>query len=334
MNGWVATAVALALTVGGVSGVAAESRFSGHVFGDGYWFAANHDNEAEGANGLWIRRVYLTYDVKQSDNVSMRVRFESSSPGLNSASDKMKPTVKDAYLAWAPNGSKHVIYLGLSGSPTFNSVESAWGYRAVEKTPVDLYRMGGTRDSGLGLKGELSDRFDYQIMVANGGGTSSESNKGKKYMASVGLDLTADIQVRANFDYNDDSAGAFQTTAQGLLYSVTKDYRWGLHYVIHNRDNGNTDDSVSILSGFGAYRLSANAVVLARVDVSLDQNPRVADISYLPLDASSRFFLVVVAFDYSPEPGFSLTPNVEFISYDESGVDADVVPRLTFSYKF
>ena len=164
-------------------------------------FAANHDNEAEGANGLWIRHVYLTYDVKQSDNVSMRVRFESSSPGLNSASDKMKPSVKDAYLAWAPNGSKHVIYLGLSGSPTFNSVESAWGYRAVEKTPVDLYRMGGTRDSGLGLKGELSDRFDYQIMVANGGGTSSESNKGKKYMASVGLDLTADIQVRANFDY-------------------------------------------------------------------------------------------------------------------------------------
>ena len=123
----------------GGSGVAAESRFSGHVFGDGYWFAANHDNEAEGANGLWIRRVYLTYDVKQSDNVSMRVRFESSSPGLNSASDKMKPSVKDAYLAWAPNGSKHVIYLGLSGSPTFNSVESAWGYRAVEKTPVDLY---------------------------------------------------------------------------------------------------------------------------------------------------------------------------------------------------
>ena len=70
------------------------------------------------------------------------------------------------------------------------------------------------------------------------------------------------------------------------------------------------------------------------MDVSLDQNPRVADISYLPLDASSRFFLVVVAFDYSPEAGFSLTPNVEFISYDESGVDADVVPRLTFSYKF
>ena len=171
-------------------------------------------------------------------------------------------------------------------------------------------------------------------MVGNGGGTSSESNEGKKYMVSVGLDLTDDLQVRANFDYNDDSASASQTTAQGFLYSVTDHYRWGLQYTFHNRDSGNSDDSVNIVSGYGAYRLNADTAILARVDIAIDENPRAAGISYLPLDGSSRFFFILVGLDYSPEAGFSLMPNIEVVSYADSGIDADVVPRLTFSYKF
>ena len=333
MNRLLAASIAL-VAMTGTTGGAAEGQLSGVVFGDAYWFAANHDSAAKDANGLWVRRVYLTYDVKQTENVSMRLRFESGSPGLNSEAGKIQPFAKDAYLKWTPSGSKHAIYLGLSGSPTFNSVESAWGYRAVEKTPVDLYRLGSTRDLGLALRGDLTNRLDYHLMVGNGGGTSSESNKGKKYMVSVGLDLTDDLQVRANFDYNDDSASASQTTAQGFLYSVTDHYRWGLQYTFHNRDSGNSDDSVNIVSGYGAYRLNADTAILARVDIAIDENPRAADISYQPLNKSSRFFFILVGLDYSPEAGFSLIPNIEVVSYADSGIDADVVPRLTFSYKF
>ena len=162
MNRLLAVSIAL-VAMTGTTGGAAEGQLSGVVFGDAYWFAANHDSAAEDANGLWVRRVYLTYDVKQTENVSMRLRFESGSPGLNSEAD---------------------------------------------------------------------------------------------------------------------------------------------------------------------------TAILARVDIAIDENPRAAGISYLPLDGSSRFFFILVGLDYSPEAGFSLMPNIEVVSYADSGIDADVVPRLTFSYTF
>ena len=107
----------------------AEGKFSGSVFADAYWFAGNHDAANEDANGMWMRRVYLTYDVEQSDNVSLRFRLESSSPGLNSGKGKIDPFAKDAYLKWKPGGARHTLYLGLSGTPTFAGVEGAWGGR-------------------------------------------------------------------------------------------------------------------------------------------------------------------------------------------------------------
>ena len=79
-------------------------------------------------------------------------------------------------------------------------VESAWGYRHVEKTPADLYKLSGTRESGIGIKGELNSRLKYHVMVGNGNGTSSEDNKGKKYMGALGLSLTDDISL-SGFHY-------------------------------------------------------------------------------------------------------------------------------------
>ena len=173
--------VLLAVTglLANANGAAADGTLSGIAFGDYYWFAANHDAATEDQNGLWMRRVYLTYDMNKSDNVSLRFRLESGSPGVDGAG-KMEPFVKDAYLKWTPGGGPRTWYIGLSGAPTFTGVEKAWGYRHVEKTPVDLYKLGSTRDFGVGVKQKLSEKLDGHLMIGNGNGMVNPSGSKTK----------------------------------------------------------------------------------------------------------------------------------------------------------
>ena len=307
------------------------SKVSGITFGDYYWFAANHDASVEDQNGLWMRRVYLTYDMNKSDKVSLRFRLESGSPGVGAAG-KMEPFAKDAYLKWTPGGGR-TVYIGLSGTPTFTGVEEAWGYRHVEKTPVDLYQLGSTRDFGIGVKHKLSDQVDLHVMIGNGNSTGAENNKGKKYMASAGLALTDDITVRANFDFDDQAGKATFMTAQVLLFQKTETFRWGLQYVLNNQDNGTTDQSVNVAAGYVVFDLNDGTTVLARVDALLDENPRAGG-GYLPLVNTSKHYFILAGVDFSPEKNFHVIPNAEIVVYDQSGIDPDIVPRITFSYTF
>ena len=165
-----------------------QERFnvSGYVFGDAYAVFANHDPEVEDQNGFWIRRGYLTFDAGVANEWTARLRFEFNSPGDFETDSKLDPFVKDAYLAWKHDGQE--LNLGLASSPTFEFVEGFWGHRPIEKTPIDLYRMGSSRDTGVAYKGAAHEgRVFYHAMFGNGSGDRAETNEGKKVMAGLGF---------------------------------------------------------------------------------------------------------------------------------------------------
>ncbi|MFQ5627394.1 MAG: hypothetical protein ACE5I1_01435, partial [bacterium] len=71
-----------ALLVGMLHGTssAQDSKFSGYMFGDYYWFAGNHEPEIQDRNGFWLRRVYFTYDKILDESFSTRLRLEMANP--------------------------------------------------------------------------------------------------------------------------------------------------------------------------------------------------------------------------------------------------------------
>jgi hypothetical protein len=140
-------------------------EFSGRVYSDYYWMAANHDPDLVGENGFWIRRVYFTYDQEISDAFSARFRLEGNSPGDFSTSAKISPVVKDLYLRWTRG--QHQIEAGISSTPTFGLVEDVWGYRSVEKTPLDMQDFASSRDFGLSFEGELDQDGREQVGQAH-----------------------------------------------------------------------------------------------------------------------------------------------------------------------
>ena len=180
-------------------------KISGLVYGDYYWLAADHREALEDQNGFWFRRIYLTYDHTFSKAFSARLRLEMNSPGDFSSSERMTPYVKDAWVKWTHGG--HAVSFGLAPTPSFEFVESVWGYRSVEKTPLDLLRWDSSRDIGLLAQGELGGRTRYSVQVGNGSGVNGETDRAKAFRAAVRHEIVKGLTVEGYADLQD-RAGA------------------------------------------------------------------------------------------------------------------------------
>ncbi len=327
--------VLVALTVTGL--FAGDGKLSGYMFGDYYYVAKNHDPEVEDKNGFWFRRIYFTYDNKLSEEWSVRFRMEMNSPGDFTTSTSLDPFLKDGYVKWSRSG--HAVILGLSSTPTWGHVESVWGYRSVEKTAVDLYKFGSSRDFGLAAKGKfgVQKKGFYHAMVGNGSSTRSETNSGKKLALAVGYELAPGLTFEAYGDFEERPGRSNRYTGQGFLGYKTETWRAGGQFVHQTRQKSVGEDELEIVSAFGAIKLGPRVWGFARVDRALDALPGASGISYLPISEASEFTFFLLGVDVAPHEQVHLMPNVEIVTYDDPGAgiatpDTDVIPRVSFFY--
>lgn len=313
-------------------------KVSGYVFGDAYAVLGNHDATIDDRTGFWIRRGYLTFDTKIAEDWSARLRFEVNSPGDFESNSKLEPFVKDAYLAWKRDG--HEIYLGLSASPTFEFTEGFWGYRPIEKTPLDLYRVGSSRDLGIAYKGQsLDGRIFYHAMFGNGAGDGSETNDGKKVMGALGFRPADGLVAQLYADYEDRPGATDRSTLQAFLGWAGERSRYGLQYAEQQRGvAGAPDESLAVASAFGIWELTRRGSLLARYDRSFDGYPDAENIAYLRIANDTPFDLAILGWEQQLNDRISLTPNFEYVRYRERGgepaLDDDLYGRLTLYYEF
>jgi hypothetical protein len=314
-------------------------KVSGYVFGDAYYVADHHDPAIEGQNGFWIRRGYLTFDFAISEKWSARFREEVNSPGdFAATSTKLQPFVKDAYLAWKHQGRE--LYLGISPSPTWEFIEGFWGYRAVEKTPLDLFRMGSSRDFGLAFKGKAAGgKVSYHAMLGNGAGEGSETNEGKKAMLAIGFKPSDALVVELYGDTEDRPGATDRTTYQGFLGWQGEKGRAGVLYASQDRQRATgPDQTLAVGSIFGVWDLSERYHLLARFDRAFDGNPEADRIPYLVLAKKLELDLAMIGLDVRLQKKISLIPNVEWVTYRETdgqpAASDDVIAKLTLYFQF
>ncbi len=314
------------------------ASFKGLVFGDAYWVAASDNGEVENQNGMWFRRIYLTFDFTLSDTWSARLRTEMNSKGDFVSKAKLEPSAKDAYLRW--KNDRHQVLIGLSGTPTWGIVEGFWGYRSVEKTLLDLQKIGSSRDIGLAAKGSLDQekKIRYHVMLANGNGTSTETNKGKKALLSLSFHPSSALTLEVYGDYDDRPGDSDRMTLQGFVGIRGSSGRVGLQYAYQRRNVASgANVALNALSVFGALPLSDKVNGFARIDRMFDVNPDAGSISYLPFAEDARSTLALVGIDIAAHPKVHFMPNFEAVFFDaEDGDDPDptIMPRLTFFYTF
>jgi hypothetical protein len=320
--------------------LAGEGKFSALVFGDYYWMAANHDSTIEDMNGLWIRRVNLSWDQEFDDTWSGRIRLEANQPGDFTTPLTISAFIKDAWVKATKNG--HAAIIGISTSPSISLTEEVWGYRALEKVPFELQNLVTSRDGGLALQGDFGENkvVGYHVMVGNGTHVNQETNTKKKAMGSLRIRPVEHIVLEAYGDYEDRVGSGNRVTYFGFAGYQADNLRAGVQYGQQTRMETGEDIDLRILSGFVAAGVSEKMWLVGRVDRNMDPNPGGAAIAYMPFSplAANTFFLAGV--DFRVAEGASIMPNVEGTIYDDPDdsslekPDSDLMVRLTFQGKF
>jgi hypothetical protein len=318
---------------------AGEGKFSALVFGDVYWVASNHDSTIEDMNGLWIRRVNLVYDHKFDDTYSARLRLEANHAGDFQTSPTIPAFVKDAWVKWQKSGQAALI--GVQPSATLTVYEDLWGYRSVEKVPVELQGLGTSRDGGVSAIGDFGAKklFGYHILLANGTHVNAETNTKKKGMLSLRVRPADKFVLEAYGDYEDRVGSADRVTYFGFAGYQTDRLRAGAQYAQQTRNETGEDVELRILSGFLAASVSEKLWAFGRIDRNMDPNPGGASIQYIPFDPTAANTFFVGGLDFVVADGVNLMPNLEVVVYDEPEAggetpDTDVIARLTFQGKF
>ena len=301
---------------------------SGYLFGDYYAAVAHHDPAVEGQNGFWLRRGYVTFDRALSDALSARLRFEVNSPGDFRTNTTLEPYVKDAYVRWRRSPAFEAI-VGISPTPAYEVIERVWGYRHLERTPLDLQRLESSRDFGVSVMGTRGISR-YHLMFGNGAGTGAETNEGKKIGAAYGVSPTKATFFEVFANYEDRPGANNRATLQGFGALQYERWRAGLQYARQMRQSGSDIDIASL---FAVYNLNERFALVGRVDRMFDPNPEADRIAYLPMDPTRESTLLIAALDWKLHKNLSVLPNVEYVRYADGG-DDDVMPRLTLYFTF
>ncbi len=313
-----------------------QGKISGYMFGDYYTVLEHRDENVDGQNGFWFRRIYFTYDHKFDEKFSTRLRLELNSPGDFKTKETLKPYVKDAYLNMKMKD--HNALFGISPSPTWEYIENFWGYRSVEKTPADLYKHSSSRDFGIAFKGKLAKNFSYHLLIGNGEGISSEVNEEKKvYLSLLYSSGPFSFEIYGDYAQGDDNTDS--NMLQGFLGIKKEKFKFGLQYYKYNKGQGEGKDDLKndVASMFLNLNLSDKTVMLFRVDKSMDPNPGIGSQSYTPFDKNHPFFLYLLGIDFKVMKNLSIIPNLTFVKYEEyngTTPDDDFYGKITFYYSW
>ena len=316
-----------------------KGKISGLVFGDYFYNIAHHNQELKDQRGFQFRRIYFTYDYTFDDQFSSRLRLEMSNEGDYTSSVAMVPFVKDAYLQYKM--SNHALILGISQTPMLSTTEKVWGYRYIEKIPLDLYKFGSSRDFGLAAKGNLdqSKTFKYHAMLSNGSSNKQEIDKGKSALVSVAW-FPAEEWVFEVFGEYADAEGANDAWTSRIFAAYTlKSMRIGLEYAAQTvQDSQNGDVDKGFLSGFYIQKLGEKFNLILRADRMLKPLPAGPKMPFTPIDPTAKFTNLIAAFEWQIIKGVSLTPTIQYVTYNQN--DAGVTPgddiyaKLTYYWLF
>ena len=329
-------------TAGQATSAESPGRISGLIFGDYYYFARHHLPEFEEQHGIWLRRGYFTYDHTFSPKVTTRFRLEVNSDGRLQGGE-LTPYIKDAYVRWTFAGRQQLT-LGIQPSLTFEFLESVWGLRHIEKTPLDLYRTDSSRETGFTVAGPVNEsgslRYAYQF--GNDAGQNSETNRFKAQRAVFRYETNPGISIEGFWGHSDREDDADRDTAQVFVGYRRPTVRAGFQYTFQRRSTAGgvgVRTDLDIYSGFGVLEMPQRKLsFFVRLDRFDDPCADCEPMEYLPISPNAPFTLTIAGMEYHILPNVRVGPNIEHVAYSTPSAGArpknDTVARFTFYWNW
>lgn len=321
-------------------------KLSGVLFGDLYSVGSHNTGKTDGKTGLWNRRFNLSYDRKLDADWSMRLRIEIADSGKGghgnnvfSSEHSVDPFMKDAWLRYTMNGQK--ITFGLIPTPSYEPNEERLGYRPIDKTPLDFWRLGSSRDKGISIAGPLDadKKFDYMLMIGDGSGRGSSKEGPYTLYGRLGFKPTPELYFNLYGDsWKRDKGARWQTTMLEAFY-MNDTFKLGASYVAQRRTApGVKATTIDLVSFYGEAKLNDTISPFVRVDVVNDALADADKIAYYRLSKNGKPTVFQAGIRYRLNKNLEVAPSITSVSYRNAGLGTtpgkDTIFRLTFSLKF
>jgi len=151
----------------------------------------------------------------------------------------------------------------------FGVQEKNWGYRDLEKSPMDLHKFSSSADMGIGFYSSLNENIHYSFLYTNGEGyKNTESNEYKKFSGQL---YFGEKKLSGNDGYN---AGAIFTieptddeteTVFGVFGGYSgNSLRFGAEF---DRYTDAAETVAQIIAFYGNYRINNKLQAYAYFDL-------------------------------------------------------------------
>tara|TARA_Y100000814_G_C12287666_1_gene387298 strand:+ start:32 stop:1024 length:993 start_codon:yes stop_codon:yes gene_type:complete len=328
------------------SAIVAEGKISGVGF---YNYTRSLSEGAEGVDkgSFGFDRIYFTYKNDISDQFSFKFQTDVGRMNLVDEDDggnvilgtksNLFTYIKKAQLDW--NLSFGKIILGVQGMNVFNVTEKNWGFRFIEKSPMDKHKFSSSADMGIGYSGKFND-LNYSILSTNGSGYKKEENDAFK-KTSIQL-IYGEKKLVKKDGFNVGLSAAFEPYYSSGSYTKTlmaffggyagNGLRIGGEFDMHTDSNG--DKTKQIMAFYGSYKAMDDLETLIYVDMYDPWTDSVDDSDTDDLDeGKDNLTYIIAGVNYYVGEHLIITPNIRFTSFEDES-DSETVFKMNFQFKF
>ncbi len=276
-----------------------------------------------------FRRVYFTYNLQMDDGITGRFRTDVKQDG----DGKWRLFIKHVYANWKVSDLLS-IRTGMMGTILFGTIEEVWGYRGVEMTMQDYYKLRSSADLGLMARLRLNDMIAVNVMFSNGNGYSGneDASFGKAYEVQGVFTPVDGLLVTAHYGMNGFDRDGDPTTEEDMENTTTMDlsvgyegdgFAFGGSYSTQTNYRFTLDQDGSGFWGFGRYELPGSPLTVLGTYMNWDPDTSMDD---------DTMTLLMVGLDYSAGKGLSIIPN--FHQTKTGSADPTTMFRITFNWKW
>ncbi|UCH63960.1 MAG: hypothetical protein JSU77_05845 [Fidelibacterota bacterium] len=310
--------------------------FSGIVFYD-----YTYDLAGEGANEFAINRIYFTYGRELSAGIKYKFQTDVGRIAVPTAIDtttgKLTASSETQLLAYMKNAKVDwntdlgLLTIGIQGMNVFNVQEKTWGFRFLDKTPMDRYKFASSADMGIGYSNTLIDNLHISVLLTNGTSyKEAEDDTHKKFSAQVVYgekDLLSKNGFNAGGTFTREPYDVNSGTEDRILYGVFGGFAGDKLRIGGEFDqliDAGSDRTKQIIATYASFKISDKFEAHGYFDM-YDANTKTTG------DEDNQSY-IIAGVNYYPGKGLIIAPNIRYTK-PEAGA-AETLFKVNFQFKY
>lgn len=252
-----------------------------------------------------VTRTTNITSIKDSSGQSMTVTYFEGS--------KYTAYLKMAEIKWDINDIFALRVGQLLNTQYLTFIDPFWGYRYIDVTFQERYRLGQPADFGIQLDAKVKDKFLNQFSVVNGEGPFRYQDLNGKFIFSDNIQYSPvkNLTLKLYGDYGPaiDTGAAYgdRWVISGFAGYKTDKFRVGGEYDFVNNYGWTEGKDYSGFSVFGGWNFIGKFDVLARWDY----------LQIKTLTTSDTYNYCIVGFQYEPVKMFTTSVNFRYQSFED-----------------